>query len=72
VHPRKVFKATILANATSVLFMHNYTSGSTETSIDIEIINRLCKAGGISEIYILDHLIITNNYYLSLRQKGIM
>jgi len=73
VHPREVFKAAILANAASVLFMHNHPSGNFEPSLDdIEITNRLCKAGTILGINILDHLIITTNDYLSFRQKGLM
>ncbi len=73
VHPREVFKAAILANAASVLFMHNHPSGNTEPSLDdIEITNRLCKAGGILGINILDHLIITTNDYLSFKQKGLI
>ena len=73
VHPREVFKAAILANAASVLFMHNHPSGNTEPSIDdIEITKRLCKAGSILGINVLDHLIITTNDYLSFRQKGLI
>ena len=73
VHPREVFKAAILANAASVLFMHNHPSGSTEPSIDdIQVTERLCKAGNILGINILDHLIITNNDYLSFKQKGLI
>jgi len=73
VHPREVFKVAILANAASVLFMYNHPSGNTEPSIDdIEITNRLCKAGSILGTNILDHLIITRNDYLSFKQKGLM
>ena len=73
VHPREVFKAAILANAASVLFMHNHPSGNTEPSIDdIEITKRLCKAGSILGINVLDHLIIAGNDYLSFRQKGLI
>jgi DNA repair protein RadC len=73
VHPREVFKAAILANAASVLFMHNHPSGEPEPSIDdIEITNRLCKAAAILGINVLDHLIITRNDYLSFRQKGLI
>ena len=73
VHPREVFKAAILANAASVLFMHNHPSGNTEPSIDdIEITNRLCKAGSILGINVLDHLIITTDGYLSFKQKGLI
>jgi DNA repair protein RadC len=73
VHPREVFKAAILANAASVLFAHNHPSGSTEPSLDdIEITKRLCKAGSILGINVLDHLIITRNDYLSFAQKGLI
>ena len=73
VHPREVFKAAILANAASVLFMHNHPSGDTEPSIDdIEITNRLCKAGNILGFNVLDHLIITKTSFLSFRQKGLI
>ena len=73
VHPREVFKAAILANAASVCFLHNHPSGSTEPSIDdIEVTNRLCKAGSILGINVLDHLIITTTDYLSFRQKGLI
>jgi len=73
VHPREVFKAAILANAASVLFMHNHPSGDPEPSIDdIEITNRLCKAGNILGINVLDHLIITRTGFLSFRQRGML
>ena len=73
VHPREVFKAAILANAASVVFLHNHPSGSTEPSTDdIEITNRLCKAGSILGINVLDHIIITTNDWLSFRQKGLL
>ena len=73
VHPREVFKAAILANAASVCFLHNHPSESTEPSIDdIEITNRLCKAGSILGINVLDHLIITTDNYLSFKQKGLI
>ena len=73
VHPREVYKAAILANAASVCFLHNHPSGSTEPSVDdIEITNRLCKAGSILGINVLDHLIITTGDYLSFKQKGLI
>ncbi len=73
VHPREVFKAAILANAASVLFMHNHPLEDTEPGLDdIEITKRLYKAGDNLGINILDHLIITTSYYLSFKQKGLM
>ena len=73
VHPREVFKAAILANAASVIFLHNHPSGSTEESMDdIEITNRLCKAGAILGINVLDHIIIAKEEWMSFRQKGLI
>ena len=73
VHPREVFKAAILANAASVVFLHNHPSGSTEPSLDdIEITNRLCKAGAILGINVLDHLIIGYNEFYSFRQQNLI
>jgi len=73
VHPREVFKAVILANAASVLFMHNHPSGDTTPSMDdIEITKRLCRAGEILGIQVLDHLIITRNNHLSFTQAGLI
>ena len=73
VHPREVFKAAILANAASVVFLHNHPSGSTEPSLDdIEVTNRLCKAGAILGINVLDHLIIGYNEFYSFRQHNLI
>jgi len=73
VHTREVFKAAILVSTASVAFLHNHPSGSTEPSIDtIEITKRLCKAGSILGINVLDHIIITTNDYLSFKQKGLL
>lgn len=45
VHPREVFKAAILANASSVVIAHNHPSGEVEPSkLDIEITERLREA----------------------------
>ena len=73
VHPREVFKAAILANSASVVFIHNHPSGSTEPSLDdIEITKRLGKAGDILGINVLDHLIIGNNEFYSFRQHNLI
>ncbi|MHB8279456.1 MAG: JAB domain-containing protein [Candidatus Humimicrobiaceae bacterium] len=69
----EVFKAAILANSTSVVFLHGPPLEGTEPSNDdMEITSRLCKAGAILGINILDHLIITSNDYFSFREKGLL
>lgn len=64
VHPREVFKALILANATAFIAVHNHPSGQPLPSIaDIEITERLRKVGELVGIQLLDHIIIANREY---------
>ncbi|MEK5149169.1 JAB domain-containing protein [Psychrobacillus sp. FSL K6-4615] len=71
VHPREVFKMAILSNAASIMVFHNHPSGLTNpSSEDIEVTRRLEEAGRIIGVELLDHLIIGENDYLSLKDKG--
>ena len=73
VHPREAFKAAILANAASVIFMHNHPSGSTDPSkADIELTKILIDAGKLLCIRVHDHLIIGDNQYYSFAEEGKM
>lgn len=68
VHPREVFKEAISASAASIIFVHNHPSGDPEASEDdIELTKRLAKAGEIVGIEVLDHIIIGDKKYLSLK-----
>jgi len=72
VHPREVFKEAISASAASVIFVHNHPSGDTEASEDdIRLTKRLAEAGEIMGIDVLDHIIVTDKDYLSLKSKGL-
>jgi DNA repair protein RadC len=72
VHPREVFKEAISASAASVIFVHNHPSGDTEASEDdIRLTKRLAEAGEIMGIDVLDHIIVTDNDFLSLKGKGL-
>jgi len=72
VHPREVFKEAISASAASVIFAHNHPSGDPEASEDdIELTKRLAKAGEIVGIDVLDHIIIGDKNYLSLKRQGL-
>jgi len=72
VHPREVFKEAISASAASVIFAHNHPSGDPEASEDdIELTKRLAKAGEIVGIEVLDHIIIGDKKYLSLKREGL-
>ncbi len=72
VHPREVFKEAISASAASVIFVHNHPSGDPEASEDdIELTKRLARAGEIVGIDVLDHIIICDKKYLSLKREGL-
>jgi len=71
VHPREVFKEAISASAASVIFVHNHPSGDPQASEDdIELTKRLSTAGEIIGIDVLDHIIIGDKNYLSLKRVG--
>ena len=72
VHPREVFKEAISASAASVIFVHNHPSGDPEASEDdIRLTKRLAEVGEIVGIDVLDHIIVGDNDYLSLKGKGL-
>lgn len=71
VHPREVMKSAILSNAASIIVGHNHPSGLTEPSKeDIEVTKRLVEAGKLMGIELLDHIIVGDNRYTSLKEKG--
>lgn len=73
VHPREVYKRALLNNANSIMIFHNHPSGDPAPSReDIAITKRLEEAGKIIGIKLLDHLIIGDERFTSLREKGEM
>lgn len=73
IHPREVFKTSILSNASSVIIFHNHPSGDpTPSNEDKNITRRLKEAGQILGIEVLDHIIIADNEFCSLKEKGIL
>ncbi|MFA7077166.1 MAG: DNA repair protein RadC [Syntrophomonas sp.] len=73
VHPREVFKTAVKRSAASMILAHNHPSGDPAPSReDIDITRRLIEAGHIMGIEILDHVIIGENTYCSLKEKGLL
>jgi len=71
IHPREVFCRAIQDMATAILVCHNHPSGSLQPSDeDTEITERLCKAGHLLGIHVLDHIIFSKKDFLSLRKEG--
>jgi len=73
VHPREVFKEALSSSAASVIFVHNHPSGDPEPSKeDVELTERLIKAGEIIGIDVLDHIIVCDRSYLSLKARNLV
>jgi DNA repair protein RadC len=71
VHPRECFKPAILSNAASILIGHNHPSGQASPSNeDVEVTNRLVEAGRIIGIGVIDHIILGDGEFVSLKEKG--
>lgn len=69
---RLIFKTAFEQNATSILLTHNHPSGKLQASdADLEITKRLKLAGNQLDVKVLDHIIITENGYLSFQDEGI-
>jgi len=70
IHPREIFKVAILSNANAIIVGHNHPSGSLEPSRqDIENTKIISMAGKILGITVLDHIIVSFDRALSLRNK---
>jgi len=73
VHPREVFKTSLLSNAAALILIHQHPTGDpTPSSEDIAITRRLKEAGEIIGIRILDHIIIGDGEYLSFVERGLL
>lgn len=71
VHPREVFKEAFRRSAASIICLHNHPSGDPSPSReDIEVTKRLVECGKIIGIDLLDHIIMGENKFISLKEKG--
>ncbi len=71
--PREIFIEALQRQAVAVVAMHNHPSGDpTPSEEDILLTRRIQKAGHIIGVELLDHIIIGNNCYISLREEGIL
>ncbi|MCK4476158.1 MAG: DNA repair protein RadC [Methanophagales archaeon] len=72
VHPREVFYPAISKRAVAIILAHNHPSGDPEpTEDDIEMTKQMVNVSKIMEIELLDHVIIGNNKFVSLKQRGV-
>lgn len=73
VHPREVFNNPIKKSAASIILIHNHPSGNPEPSVeDIDLTKRIVEVGKIIGISVLDHIIIGDGTYKSLKELSLI
>jgi DNA repair protein RadC len=73
VHPREVFRPAVRKACASLILLHNHPSGDpTPSREDLDVTRRLCEAGKLIGIEVLDHVVIGDGKYLSFREKGML
>ena len=71
VHPREVFRVALKEAAAALVLVHNHPSGDpTPSREDVEVTGRLARAGEILGIPVLDHVVIAERGFASLREAG--
>ncbi|MHB8369217.1 MAG: JAB domain-containing protein [Leptospirales bacterium] len=71
VHPREAFNPIIRDSAAAVIFLHNHPSGNPEpSSDDWSLTERLAESGKLLGIRVLDHVVMGNGAFVSLRDRG--
>jgi DNA repair protein RadC len=71
VHPREVFRPALRASAAALILVHNHPSGDpTPSAEDRSVTERLARAGELLGIRVLDHVVVAERGYVSLREEG--
>ena len=73
VHPREVFSQAVKRSAAGIVFVHNHPSGNPEPSEeDIRTTERLIACGRLLGIVVIDHIVIGDGQYCSMKSLGLM
>ena len=71
VHAREVFREAIRQSAAFLILVHNHPSGDpTPSAEDIALTRRLVKVGKLMEIPVLDHIVLGDGCFRSLKEEG--
>lgn len=69
---REVFVQAVKQEAVNIILLHNHPSGDpTPSAEDIRVTKRLAEAGNLIGISLMDHIIIGDNRYISLKEQGL-
>lgn len=69
VSPSEIFRMAIYKMATKMILVHNHPSGIVQPSEDdLKLTQSMVQAGVILKIKVIDHLIITENEFLSIQE----
>ena len=72
VSPRELFIEALKRNASAIILLHNHPSGDPSPSReDVRITRRIYEAGALLGISLLDHIIIGDNCFISLKEQGL-
>lgn len=73
VAPMNVFRMSLIKGAVKVILVHNHPSGSVKPSDnDLDLTDRLIQVGKIIDVEVIEHLIISEEGYLSFVDEGLM
>ena len=71
--PREIYIEALKYRGSSVILLHNHPSGDpTPSNDDCLFTKRVAEAGKVVGISLLDHIIIGDNSYVSLKERGIL
>jgi len=71
VHPREVFREAILAGAAAIVLFHNHPSGDpTPSRDDLALTRRLVTGGDLVGIDVIDHVVLADSRYVSMKEQG--
>jgi DNA repair protein RadC len=71
VHPREVFREAIFAGAAAIVLFHNHPSGDPSPSRDdLSLTRRLVTAGDLIGIDVIDHVVLADSRYASMKEMG--
>ncbi len=69
----EVFREAIRRNATAIILVHNHPSGDpTPSADDIALTRQAQQAGSLLDIEVLDHIVIGDNKFVSLKARGLV